>query len=438
MDNHELRFLTIEDQNPTPRLVREAEARLKLHLQMARLRTAIRAVQSAREWGDAPWRENLIAEVDQVLAHLGYCALHGYRVGVPYLLQDVVGHTHGNSQPYFDKHNLPSMDTLQFMAEDDVNILATTNDFAYWWKQPNAQVAAHCTNVTISSEQFSCFLEIVLRDMLPTGSMKSPPGLILNWHDIPGLSARPNMVSPQRPRSDSCGDHPQDRPDLSAPKFAGLSKHRPGFPADAPPGLPRDRPEMNDASCADSAGLSPSSTQCGRCVALQTVLTMAFEDVEKLMQRVDSGIRAEGEAMHRSAAKIGAYHILGTIYREQDKLPFENGRLLRGYRSKYPICFAPIPYQGDVNRPYEGDFSATAQYSHIHSTPPGKMWISPATPEMSSDSEGDIPANSSTHSPNSSTRHSAGTSLPESDSDSDEPVDVEVDDVSEGQQVEEI
>lgn len=140
---------------------REAQARLKFAILMARLRTGLRAVMDAnRDWSGIKWHQNVEDEAvsqyllysklilisqsfmqEQVMAHYGYCAINGFRIEVPYLLQDLMDVIFAPEPPVgAHRYTLPASINMTNTDLDDLGILEYTSEHSYWWNKPNAEV----------------------------------------------------------------------------------------------------------------------------------------------------------------------------------------------------------------------------------------------------------------------------------------------------------
>ena len=74
---------------------------------------------------------------EQVLAHIGLCAVHGFRIQIPYLVKDLADMMYDlNGGPSPDDNTLPASINMDFNAAQDHNILTSTPSFCYWWEKP--------------------------------------------------------------------------------------------------------------------------------------------------------------------------------------------------------------------------------------------------------------------------------------------------------------
>jgi len=71
---------------------------------------------------------------DQVLGHVGFCAVHGFRIEIPYLVKDLADMMDGGPSP--DDNTLPASINMDFNGNEDHKILASTPKFCYWWEKP--------------------------------------------------------------------------------------------------------------------------------------------------------------------------------------------------------------------------------------------------------------------------------------------------------------
>ena len=340
------------------------------------------------------------------MAHLGYCAIHGYRVGVPYLLQDIVDHTHLSRQSELTPFTAPLSVDINFMAEDDQVILSATDDFAYWWKDSNDQAAGNGTNFDISSAHFTSFLSYVTQDDAQPGSTRSADEFVSFHGDVAGFANRP--LPHAAPATSARADPPPCSADLPLSSAADPRASSRADPTQAAIAKPSSRAVPPSSSSAEPQSTSSAEPPCPRCNALGAALAAAFEKVEILVQRVNGELRQELEGVHQSAAMVGAYQILGEIHKKAEKLPFEGGRLLPKYRKDYPWRFVPLPYKGEY----------TEQVISLPAPPPGQYWISPPAPTISSASDKTTPPGPASSASAVPSSKSAGTSLSDSASDS--------------------
>ena len=74
---------------------------------------------------------------EQVLAHIGVCTVHGFRIQIPYLVKDLADMMYDlNGGPSPDDNTLPASINMDFNGDQDRNILQSTPSFCYWWDKP--------------------------------------------------------------------------------------------------------------------------------------------------------------------------------------------------------------------------------------------------------------------------------------------------------------
>ncbi|KAF8955813.1 hypothetical protein BDZ97DRAFT_1926276 [Flammula alnicola] len=270
---------------PTSYEDREASARLKLHLLMARLRTALRTVMSRdRNWKIPNWRQNTADEAEQILAHVGYCTVNGFRIQIPYLLKDVsdnILEIHPPREP--EDNTLPASINMDFNAEEDAEILGCTKDYCYWWKSPESEAEVPRVTCKIIQAHFKDFFTTVTqKHMAQMEALGSTQNIQHNIGDVPGLAARP---PPPAPAANATDGTPEV---LSTPTVPG------------------------------------SSPTCRSCAPLHETLLLALERLQSVQTRVNGAIILGKEAAERSAARVGAYDILDKVHSKHG-IPFQDG-----------------------------------------------------------------------------------------------------------------
>ena len=71
----------------------------------------------------------------QVLAHVGICAVNGFRIQIPYLVKELADIMYYSDGPHlFENDTLLASINMDFNEEEDRKILGSTKDFCYWWK----------------------------------------------------------------------------------------------------------------------------------------------------------------------------------------------------------------------------------------------------------------------------------------------------------------
>ncbi|KAF8961701.1 hypothetical protein BDZ97DRAFT_1759716 [Flammula alnicola] len=280
---------------------REASARLKLHLLMARLRTAIRTVMSRdRNWKILNWKQNIQDEAEQVLTHVGFCTVNGFRIQIPYLLKDLsdmILETNPPRQP--EANTLPASINMDFNADQDVEILGCTKDYCYWWKSPVSEAEVPRVNRQIIQAHFKDFFTTVthkhMAQMEALGSTRNIQHK--NIGDVPGLAARPPPPAPLAPPANATHGTPED---LSTPAVPG------------------------------------SAPTCRSCAPLRETLLVAFDRLQSVQTRVNGAVILGKEAAERSAARVGAYNILDQVYSKHG-IPFQDGDSLpEEYQNIFP------------------------------------------------------------------------------------------------------
>ncbi|KAF8868308.1 hypothetical protein CPB84DRAFT_1858081 [Gymnopilus junonius] len=77
-------------------------------------------------------------EVEQALAHIGYCTINGFHVRVPYLLQDLCNIF--STDPAHGPENNMVLGAInsESNAREDQELLDSTNKYCYWWLEKYA------------------------------------------------------------------------------------------------------------------------------------------------------------------------------------------------------------------------------------------------------------------------------------------------------------
>lgn len=98
-----------------------------------------------------------------MLAHIGACTAHGFRIEIPYLVKDMADMMDDLNQPTVPDHNtLPGSVNMDYTADDDEEILAITKDYCYWWKYPpGSEVETPRVTRNIISRHFLDFYKVV-------------------------------------------------------------------------------------------------------------------------------------------------------------------------------------------------------------------------------------------------------------------------------------
>jgi len=108
-----------------------------------------------------------------------------------------------------------------------------------------------------------------------------------------------------------------------------------------PSTLEADRPAAPEVSKAEGPtayAVDPTaqSLTCNNCAPLRDTLGLALEQIRITQARVKGAIQLGHEAVERSAERVGAYHVLETIF-EKHGIPFQDGKgLPKEYKDLYP------------------------------------------------------------------------------------------------------
>lgn len=90
------------------------------------------------------------------MVHIGICATNGFRIPIPYLIKDLGDMIYELDTP---EHNtLPGSINMDFNADEDSDILESTEDFTYWWNITDAEVEIpRVTRHVINSHFYAYF-----------------------------------------------------------------------------------------------------------------------------------------------------------------------------------------------------------------------------------------------------------------------------------------
>ncbi|KDR79701.1 hypothetical protein GALMADRAFT_137480 [Galerina marginata CBS 339.88] len=271
---------------------REAYARLRLHLHMAQLRTALRSAWDAdRQPKTLNAREHIEDEIEQTLAHLGYCTVQGFRLRTPYLLQELA-HTllYPGRPRNRDNFLLPGSINMESNSYEDSIILDTTEEHVYWWKYEGSPNEGQIVTRGILKDHFADF-----------------------W--LTALDMEHKIRAGEMPTT--------QRTDL----IVGCTQRRYDVPGFAPRPPPPLSPE---------AGLPLAAPDCPSCVPLRKALDLAKEKLGLSQQAVDHQIRDTQEAIELSSARIGAYTALSHINAKYGEL-FRGDGLPQKYQAIFPL-----------------------------------------------------------------------------------------------------
>ena len=125
---------------------------------------------------------------DQLLIHIGYCAVYGFRIDIPYLVQDMLDMSQ-NTFPLNDADaSLPASINVQFMQENDDKVLSYGGDESLWWKSKE-MVRTYRLTSDIMTNYFNDFYDKVME-----GAVRRDKNLsryfVFDKVDIPGLAKR--------------------------------------------------------------------------------------------------------------------------------------------------------------------------------------------------------------------------------------------------------
>ncbi len=123
------------------------------------------------------------------MQHIGYCAIYGFRIDIPYLVQDMVDMAHNLYPPNKSEVTLPASVNAQFMQANDNDILSFTSQESYWWQEPKTIRHARVDDETIKT-QFTEFFHAVINNVVPEDS-DIRQYMTIDRVDVPGLAERP-------------------------------------------------------------------------------------------------------------------------------------------------------------------------------------------------------------------------------------------------------
>ncbi|KAF9529988.1 hypothetical protein CPB83DRAFT_892921 [Crepidotus variabilis] len=178
---------------------REALHKLKMHLAMARLRSALRATLITGKTNPCFFTVPLHAELDICLGLLGVAYATGYQLTVPPLLSFLAQERfwHGEARAGFFQ-DLESLLHTDFSMIRDESIIHEGGDYELWWKQLPG-FPEHCRPDSFLLEQQFCHYIKELRQQgydLPSppasvGKSVQHPVIYPNWQlTARGLSSR--------------------------------------------------------------------------------------------------------------------------------------------------------------------------------------------------------------------------------------------------------
>src|SRR6266699_6347439 len=257
---------------------------------------------------------------DQVLAHVGVCAAHGFRIEIPYLVKDMADmmyDLHGGPSP--DDNTLPASINMDFNANRDRKILASTPKFCYWWEKPVLSKGEHDSSGS-SMEDFPR----VTREVTEAHFKAFWEGVRISSHIV---SFQFNYdISQQSTHVKRGGIKDRGRMNVDMkPPIPGLA--------------PRPPPPM---AAALETHLSPHADgspkhACPSCTPLREALRQAYDQLLSAQTRIGGAIILGKEAIERSTARVGVYEILDRIHRDHG-IPFQDGcSLPEQYTNRFPL-----------------------------------------------------------------------------------------------------
>ncbi len=266
------------DRMPLSHSEQEAIARLKLHLMLARLRSAVRMflVKATNEDNDI-WGQRLVEEVvsvndigfsqwfhtayqDQVVQHIGYCAVYGFRITIPYLVQDMVDMSLNGYPPDITEVTLPASVNAEYMQTNDDEILSFTSKESYWWLHPDLIRSVRVDAEKTIKTHFTDFFNAVIHDVVPADS-DIRRYMTAERVDVPGLAERPPNASP------------------------------------------------NDMFCSGT----PHCPNCDNFVKLRESVQHTHRELLLIERRVDEALRVGIQAADNSSSRVAVFNVLGAL-----------------------------------------------------------------------------------------------------------------------------
>ena len=92
---------------------------------------------------------------EQVIAHIGICAINGFCIQIPYLVKDLADMMYELDTPTFPENNtLPASINMDFNMEEDSEILGLTKDYSYWWNPTAPEMEVPRVTRSITNAHF--------------------------------------------------------------------------------------------------------------------------------------------------------------------------------------------------------------------------------------------------------------------------------------------
>ncbi len=217
------------------------------------------------------------------MQHIGYCAIYGFRIDIPYLVQDMVDMAHNMYPPDKSDITLPSSVNAEYMQANDDEILSFTSQESYWWLDTETIRRARVDDRTIKT-QFTQFFHAIINNVVPETS-ESRQYMTAERVDVPGLAERP--------------------------------------PNAAPP----------QSACSGV----PHCSNCENFNNLKETIKVVHADLLLIERRVDEALRVGIESADKSLNRVGVYNILGALSNASPTaVPFEGETLPAWFEEKYP------------------------------------------------------------------------------------------------------
>ena len=253
----------------------------------------------------------------QILEHIGYCTVNGFRIPIPYLIKDLgdmIASPFPLSLP--KDYTLPGSINMDFNSEEDIDVLGCLpGDYSYWWK-----VRVPCSDESPAvAGPSAAMVPRVTRHIIDAHFADYCDLVCTQFSRIPQLTKI------------KCKMFPKTREILikDGPLYDPVKPEVPGLAPRPPPPIPR-------VSVSPAGSDRPAPSTCHNCAALQKTLVLAFDQLWAAQTHVKAAVIVGREAVERSNARSGGYDALYRINRDHG-MPFEHGdRLPKEYLKKHP------------------------------------------------------------------------------------------------------
>jgi len=230
----------------------------------------------------------------QILEHIGYCTVNGFRIPIPYLIKDLgdmIASPFPLSLP--KDYTLPGSINMDFNSEEDIDVLGCLpGDYSYWWK-----VRVPCSDESPAvAGPSTAMVPRVTRHIIDAHFADYCDLVCTQFSRIPQLTKI------------KCKMFPKTREILikDGPLYDPVKPEVPGLAPRPPPPIPR-------VSVSPAGSDRPAPSTCHNCAALQKTLVLAFDQLWAAQTHVKAAIIVGREAVEHSNARSGGYDALYCI-----------------------------------------------------------------------------------------------------------------------------